>query len=255
MKTWIRTALAAAAVAAAFAGCGGTLRERQGTGVADFDAAKAAYERGDYLDAIPDYKAYIEQYPGTDRTDDALYDLGECYLKQKDYALASGQFDRLLRDFPTSPLQPDALYELARCDDLQSRGAQYDQSETLRALERYNQFLDQYPEHARAVDARARIRVLRDRLAEKLFRTARLYWKLRQDGASAQTLRGLLTDYPDSRWSSEGALLLADVLVRQGRQEEAVETLKKLLASGPESDLKRRVDERLKALQGSGTPR
>lgn len=203
---------------AAWTGCGGTLRERQGVGVADFDAAKAAYDRGDYLDAIPDFKAYIEQFPGTDRTDDALYHLGESYIHEKDYALASGQFDRLLRDFPTSPLQPDALFELARCDDLQSRGAQYDQSETQRALGRYNQFLDQYPEHSRASDARARVLILRDRLAEKRFRTARLYWKIRQDDAAAFTLRGLLTEYPDSRWASQAALLLAEVLARQGKE-------------------------------------
>ncbi|MBI4364460.1 MAG: outer membrane protein assembly factor BamD [Candidatus Latescibacteria bacterium] len=254
MRAWIRAGLLASLAAACF-GCGGTLHERQGAGVADFDAAKAAYDRGDYLDAIPDFKAYIEQFPGTDRTDDALFDLGECYLKQKDYALASGQFDRLLRDFPTSPLQADALFELARCDDLQSRGAPYDQSETRRALDRYNQFLDQYPDHARSDDARTRVRALRDRLAEKRFGTARLYWKLHQDVAAAHTLRGLLSEQSDSKWASEGMLLLADVLARQGNQVEAVETLKKLLASGPESDLRKRVDERLRALQGSGTPR
>jgi outer membrane protein assembly factor BamD len=254
MRPCLRAILFASLLAAC-AGCGGTLHERQGEGVADFDAAKASYDRGDYLDAIPDFKSYIEQYPGTDRTDDALYDLGECYLQEKDYGLASGQFDRLLRDFPTSPLQADALFELARCDDLQSRGAQYDQSETQRALGRYNQFLDQYPEHPRASDARARLAVLRDRLAEKRFGVARLYWKLRQFDPAAFTLRGLLTEYPDSRWASEATLLLADVLVRQGKQGEAVETLKKLLASGPESGLKRRADERLRALQGSGTPR
>ena len=244
-----------AGILAACSGCGATLHERQAGGSADFDAAKAAYEREDYLDAIPDFKSYIEQFPGTDRTDDALYYLGECYLRQKDYALASGQFDRLQRDFPTSPLQAIALFELARCDDLQSRGAQYDQRETQRALGRYNQFLDQYPEHSSAPDARARIAILGDRLAEKRFRTAGLYWKLRQDGAAAFTLRGLLTEYPDSKWASEAALLLADVLARQGKQDEAVETLKKLLASGPESGLRRRADERLRALQGSGTPR
>lgn len=244
-----------AALLAAWAGCGGTLHERQGEGVADFDAAKAAYDRGDYMDAIPDFKSYIEQFPGTDRTDDALYDLGECYLHEKDYALASGQFDRLLRDFPTSPLEADALFELARCDDLQSHGSQLDQSETQRAVSRYNQFLDQYPDHPRAADARARLRILRDRLAEKRFRAGRLYWKLRQDVAATICFRAVLTGYSDSKWAPEAALLLADVLARQGKHVEAVETLKKLLASGPEGDLKRRADERLRALQGSGTPR
>ncbi len=205
---------------AAWAGCGGTLRESRREGVADFAAAKTSFDRGDYLDAIPDFKAYIEQYPGTDQTDDALYYLGEAYIHEKDYALASAQFDRLLRDFPTSPLQADALFELARCDDSQSHAAPLDQTETQRALGRYNQFVDQYPDHPRSADARARIRVLRDRLAEKAFRAGRLYYKLRQDAAAQITLDGVIAEYPESRWATEAKLVLEKVRQRQAKTVE-----------------------------------
>ncbi|HXF59282.1 MAG TPA: outer membrane protein assembly factor BamD [Candidatus Saccharimonadales bacterium] len=208
------------------AGCGGTLKESRKEGRADFPGAKTAYDRGNYLDAIPDFKAFIEQYPGTDRTDDALYYLGLSYIKEKDYALASAQFDRLLRDFPTSPLQPDALYEQARCDDLQSHPALLDQTETERALARYNQFVDQYPEHARVPDAKARIQVLRDRLAEKLLRSGRLYAKLGREKAAEFYLRRLLTEYPDSKWVKEASQLLTAVIEKQGRKREVIDTRK-----------------------------
>ena len=95
------------------AGCGGSIQESRRQGSADFQAAKASYDHGNYADAIPDFKAYVEQFPGTDRTDDALYYLGQSYIHERDFALASAQFDRLLRDFPTSPLQADALLDLA----------------------------------------------------------------------------------------------------------------------------------------------
>ena len=242
-------------VSAASAGCGGSLKEQRREGVASFETAKANYDRGNYLDAIPDFKAYVEQYPGTDRTDDALYYLGECYIREKDYALASAQFDRLLRDFPTSPLQADALFELARCDDLQSHPAPLDQTETQRALTRYNQFVDQYPTHARVVEARARIQALRDRLAEKLLRTARLYVKLRQERAATIYSRRLLAQYPESKWAPEAALLLAGSLERQGRKQEAVETLKKFIPLAPDGEMKRKADERLRGLQASEAPR
>jgi outer membrane protein assembly factor BamD len=242
-------------VSAASAGCGGSLKEQRREGVASFETAKASYDRGNYLDAIPDFKAYIEQYPGTDRTDDALYYLGESYIRERDYALGSAQFDRLLRDFPTSPLQADALFELARCDDLQSHPAPLDQTDTERALNRYNQFVDQYPSHPRVGEARARIQALRDRLAEKLLRTARLYVKLRQEKAATIASRRLLARYPDSKWAPEAALLLAGSLERQGRKEEAVETLKKFIPSAPDGEMKRKADERLRGLQASEAPR
>jgi len=251
MRRWAALVL----ILSAAAGCGGSLKEQRREGVANFEAAKAHYDRGDYLDAIPDFKAYIEQYPGTDRTDDALYYLGESYLREKDYALASAQFDRLLRDFPSSPLQADALFELARCDDLQSHPAPLDQAETERALTRYNQFVDQYPSHSRVAEAHARIQALRDRLAEKILRSARLYAKLRQETAATIYSRRVLALYPDSKWAPEAALLLAGSLERQGRKQEAVETLKKFIPSAPDGEIKRKADERLRGLQASEAPR
>jgi len=204
-------------------GCGGSLKESSRQGTADFPTAKGAYDRGDYLDAIADFKAYVEQYPGTDKTDDALYYLGLSYIHEKDYALASAQLDRLLRDFPTSSFQADALIDLARCDDLQSHPAPLDQTETERALQRYNQFVDQYPDHPRVGEAKKRIQALRDRLAEKLLRSGRLYAKLRRDRAAEFYLRRLLTEYPDSKWVKDASQLLGTVAARQGRKPEPVE--------------------------------
>lgn len=234
-------------------GCGGTLREQGGAGAANYASGKAAFDRGDDTDAIADLKAYVEQYPGTEQTDDALYYLGLAYVHIKDYALASSQFDRLVRDFPTTPYAPGALYWLARCDDLQSHPAPLDQTETQRALDRYGQFLEQYPSDSLAASARTRVAALRDRLAEKRFRNAKLYLKLKQYAAADLYLRDVLSEYPNSRWAGESALLLADVLQRLGKREEAVKTLQQLLASGPDEELRRRAADRLHSLQGSGS--
>jgi outer membrane protein assembly factor BamD len=216
-------------------GCGGSLKESSRQGTPDFPGAKTSYDRGDYLDALADFKAYVESYPGTDKTDDALYYLGQCYIHERDYALASAQFDRLLRDFPTSSLQPDALIDQARCDDLQSHPAALDQTETERALQRYNQFVDQYPDHPRVKEAKTRIQVLRDRLAEKLLRSGRLYAKLRRERAAEFYLRRLLTEYPDSKWVKEASQLLSAVVQRQGRKVEPVEVPKNEGTASPDS--------------------
>jgi len=252
MKRWIARSLILLPFLSLM-GCGGTFKEGRREGTPDFQGAKTAFDRGDYIDAIPDFKAYVEQFPGTDKTDDALYYLGLSHIHERDYALASAQFDRLLRDFPTSPLQADALLELARCDDLQSHPAPLDQTETVRALTRYNQFVEQYPDHARVGEAKTRIRALRDRLAEKLFRSGRLYTKLRREKAAEFYLRKVLADYPDSKWASEATLLLASVLERQGRNPEAVE-MRKNSAPALRKDSKRKPDERLRGSQASEAP-
>src|SRR2546425_9955238 len=72
MKRWIALIL----VVSAAAGCGGSLKEQRREGGANFGAAKALVDRGNYLDAIPGFKAYIEQYPRTERTEDPPLYLG-----------------------------------------------------------------------------------------------------------------------------------------------------------------------------------
>ena len=183
----------------------------------------------------------------------ALYYLGMSYIKEKDYALASAQLDRLLRDFPTSPLQPDALVDLARCDDLQSHTAALDQTETERALQRYNQFVDQYPGHARVPEAKARIQVLRDRLAEKLLRSGRLYSKLGREKAAEFYLRRVVSEYPESKWVKEASALLTVVLAKQAKKD-AEERRKNDGTASPENPKRRSSDERNRGLSASEAP-
>ena len=236
------------------AGCGGSLHEAAVGGVASFDRAKESFDRGDWMDAIADFKAYVEQFPGTEKTDDALYYLGESYFRMKDYALASGQYDRLIRDFPTSPLHPDALFQLARCDDLQSRPAPLDQTETQRAISRYKEFLELYPEHPRAPEGMKRLDALTDRLAEKRFRNGRLYYRLKQYDAAEYYLRALIQDYDTSPWAGEARLLLADLLIRRQRPDEAAVVLRAVEASVASADIKRRAERRLHEIKGENDP-
>ncbi len=238
----------------AAAGCGGSLREAQVGGVASFERAKEAYDREDWFDAIADFKAYVEQFPGTDKTDDALFYLGESYFRAKDYALASGQYDRLIRDFPTSSFHPDAIFQLARCDDLQSNPAPLDQAETERAIGRYRDFLALYPEHARAQEARRRLEALTDRLAEKRWRNGRLYYRLKQYDAADHYLRDVIETYPGSRWSHEARLLLADALAKREREREAVDTLRAVEQGNASEGIKRRAEERRRELEEEMAP-
>lgn len=247
-----RLLLAAAALAtvAATAGCGGSLKESKVGGVASFDRGKAEFDRGDYLAAIEDLKAYVEQFPGTEKTDDALFYLGESYFKTKDYTLAAGQYDRLIRDFPQSSLHPNALYQLARCDDLQSRPASLDQTETTRAISRYKDFLELYPENPHAADARGRVDALNDRLAEKRWRNGRLYYRLKHTEAAGFYFRSVIQDYPQSRWAGESRLMLAEVLVKLGRPTEAADTLREIATGTATVEVKRRAEERLREIEG-----
>lgn len=246
----LRLPLLAAALLLA-AGCGGTLQEQTG-GIADYERGKRAYDQTNWADAALDLKAFVEAYPGTERTDDALFYLGDSYFRMKDYALASGQFDRLLRDFPASVHEADARFLLARCDDLQSHPAMLDQTETERAITRYREFLGAHPDHPRAAEATARIAALRDRLAEKRFKNARLYTRLHEYDAAERYLLGIIADFSESRWAADAALLLAETRMKRDRRAEALETLRSVPPGLARPETQRKIDELRRELEGGG---
>jgi len=231
------------------AGCGGPLQEVGVGGVASYERGKQAFDREDWVDAVADLKAYVEQYPGTENTDDALFYLGQSYFKIKDYVLAAAQYDRLTRDFPTSPFHPDALYQLARTDDLQSRSAALDQTETLRAITRYRDFLQLYPEHPSAKEARARLEFLNDRLAEKRVRNGKLYIKLKQYDAAMHYLERAISEHPDSRWACDARVYLSEVLVKLGDRKAAAESLRAVAGCPGTAQTKREALRRLQEIE------
>jgi outer membrane protein assembly factor BamD len=235
------------------AGCGGTLHEQTG-GIADYERGKRAYDQQNWADAALDLKAFVEAYPGTERTDDALFHLGDAYFRMGDHALASGQFDRLLRDFPASIYEADARFLLARCDDLQSHGAMLDQTETERAMGRYREFLGAHPDHPRAAEAQARLAALRDRLAEKRFKNGRLYVRQRQYAAADRYLQSVIADFPESKWAASAGLLLTETLLRRERREDAVATLRGIPPGVAEAETQRKIDELRRELEGAGAP-
>ena len=125
-----------------------------------------------------------------------------------------------------------------------------DQTETERAIGRYREFLGAHPDHPRAAEATARVAALRDRLAEKRFKNGRLYAKLHEYDAAERYMRGIIADYPESRWSADAALLLAETLVKRGRRAEALETLRLVPAGLARPETKRKIEEQRRALEG-----
>ena len=107
------TALAAGAAVGAGANSDGA----PGTGAAAATAATASsistpeelyrsayedYMRGNYDLASQGFRDYMQRWPSTELTDNALYWIGECYDAQDEPALALETFTRVLEDYPTS---------------------------------------------------------------------------------------------------------------------------------------------------------
>jgi len=192
-----------------------------GTPEDDFAAARREYDEGHYFDAVKKLEEFIDKHPGSVLIDQAIFTLGKSYQAQKDWVLAAAEYERLVRDFPESRSACDAEYALGECYWRQSRGAPYDQTETQRAIDQFRRYRSRCPEHAQSAAADSVVHLARERLGEKHYRAAALYYRMKDYEAAIVYCDLILNEFADTRWSCPARLMRADLLTRVLRAEQA----------------------------------
>ncbi|HQT91853.1 MAG TPA: tetratricopeptide repeat protein, partial [Candidatus Kryptobacter bacterium] len=89
--------LFAAPVASLCQVAGGTVAEQQ-----DYSFAVGLYRDGQYPLALQQFRAYLKNYPGSQRTDEITFLAGECLLQEKMFDSALSYYQRVMEKFPGS---------------------------------------------------------------------------------------------------------------------------------------------------------
>ncbi len=158
--------------------CAGTKNNEEISLRDKFDKAMNNLKSKKYLQAQSDFKNVLIRGAGTDLGDDAQYYLGESYYRNKEYLLAIAEYEKLTRKMGYSPFVEDARFKICEAYRIESPKYYHDQEYTLKALERYQEFLDDYPSSNLLDDVLSSINILRDKLAKKAFETGILYMKM-----------------------------------------------------------------------------
>lgn len=77
-----------------------------------FDFATLAYDRQEWGMAAQSYAKYLQQYPSGRQVPDALFRVGECYMKQNQLKQAAGYYEEVVNRYPSSDGAPSAAYRL-----------------------------------------------------------------------------------------------------------------------------------------------
>jgi TolA-binding protein len=87
-----------------------SLPEPPDTGL--FDQAEAAFDMGQYPEAIQDYEQYLQSFPDGFHTERVLFHLGVAYVLQTkppaNWTRATASLTLLIKEHPDSPLSPTA---------------------------------------------------------------------------------------------------------------------------------------------------
>lgn len=143
-----------------------------------YEAAKSYYTQGKFTKAYTVLEDVYMLMKGTDKGEESLYMLGMCYYNLKDYETASLYLDRYAKSYSKGTYTELARFYSAKANYLESPDERLDQSPTMTAINKLQEFLDFHPYSELKPQATNMIYELQDRLVLKEFDSAQLYYNL-----------------------------------------------------------------------------
>ena len=212
-----------------------------------YEMGKEYYDKGKYRKAIAELKIVTFNAPGSEIGDDAQFYLANAHFELKEYLLAISEYERLLRVHPESPFLEEGEYKRALCFDILSPSSHHDQTNTLKALDAYQEYIENWPDSEYKIKAESRLDLLRFKLAKKLFDNGRQYQKLGECQSSAIYMRQLLEKYYDSGLAPEARWRLAECEMKLKNWDSALEVLGEILRRNEDAEF---VKKARKAIRG-----
>jgi outer membrane protein assembly factor BamD len=166
------------------------------------------YEAGEYVKAATVYEQIANVYRGTNKADTLQYYRAMSYYKQKDYVMAGSYFDELYNSFKNSAFAEESAFMVGYCYVMLSPREELDQDYTFKAINSLLLFGINFPRSSRLSEANELINQMKEKLIQKSYLSARLYYDLGQYKASIIALRNSLNDFPDTKYREELMFLI-----------------------------------------------
>ncbi|MBK8162790.1 MAG: outer membrane protein assembly factor BamD [Gammaproteobacteria bacterium] len=211
-------ALIAAFALAAAACSGGAANTRpagQPAAAALYEAGHAAMQQEDFATAAQQFRTLESLYPASPETLQGQAELIYAYYRQDDIAAVLVTSERLIRDQPGHPNLDYVYYLRGLAMFNQARAALAQDSVEIRprppaadlALEYFSALVARYPQSKYAEDARARIPLLQNGLANFELDTAKIYLNRGDYVNAGLHARAALENYPESSVKTEAAMV------------------------------------------------
>jgi outer membrane protein assembly factor BamD len=143
-----------------------------------YEAAKKYFDAGKYSRTVTLLEEVIPLLKGTSYAEESLYLQAQANYVLKDYISASEYFKSYYTSFPRGKYAEDARYYSAYSLYLDSPDPRLDQSDTYKALQQLQDFLEYYPQSDRKNEVQRVLFELQEKLAYKELLAVKLYYNL-----------------------------------------------------------------------------
>lgn len=159
--------------------------------------AKEYFSKKQYSRAVPILEKLIGYVKATGRAEEVYMMYADAQYLQKNYIIAAYHYKRFTEVFPNNAQCETALYRNAECYFKQSPRIPLEQTNTQKAIEAYQYFINSYPESKKVSDANKAIDDLRRKLELKSLSIANLYYKTENYRAATISIHETLNQFPD----------------------------------------------------------
>ena len=190
-----------------------------------FDYAKRAFELKKYAQTYTILEDCYTVFRGTDKAEESLYLIGLSYYENKDYVNSGSYFKQYYTQYPRGQYTELARFYSGYGYYLDSPDPQLDQTETVKAIEELQAFLDYFPKSDKVSIAQNAIFELQDKLVLKQLQNATLYYNLgnymgNNYESCVITAKNAIKDYPYSKYKEQ-----LEFLILKARYHEASESV------------------------------
>lgn len=163
-----------------------------------FKTGEELYNEGKYKKANRLFEQIVPKYRGKPQAEKLMYMHAMCFYKQEVYYLSAYRFEQFVSSYPQSEKAEEAAFLSAKSYYEESPIFSKDQQETMKAIEKIQLFVNQYPNSEYLAEANELVKELDYKLEKKAFEIAKQYNRIFDYKASIKSFNNFLLNFPGS---------------------------------------------------------
>ena len=224
-----------------------------------FTAANKMYEAKKYGKAIRLFEQIAPVYKGKPQAEKMFYMYAQSLYKTEQYYLAGYQFESFASSYPKSEKMEEASFLGAKCFTHLSPVYSLDQTDTYKAIDKLQNFIDAYPESKDLAEANTMVKTLREKLEKKAFENAKIYNTIDDHKAAMVAFENFIINYPGTPFKEKALFYKLDSAYKlainsvPAKMEERLKNAKQAYASllkfKSDTQYKAKADEMLARIE------
>ena len=180
------------------------------------EMATKMYEAKKYNKAIRVFEQIASVYRGKPESENLYFMFSQSYFKSEQYYLAGYQFESFVSSFPKSDKAQEASFLGAKSYSMLSPVYSLDQTDTTKAIEKLQAFIDTYPNSIYLAEANVIMKNLNEKLERKVFENAKGYNTISDYKSALVALDNFIADFPGTPFKEEALFYKYDSAYQLG---------------------------------------